>query len=122
MKIIKTCLLIGLVMQFHVALSDVQDKMHQANSNLYATTWGIVRVAITIGLCSYVTDFVLCRFQVTRNLEYRGTIATGSCVALYAAFLASAYYYGNDDACKKNMIEEDDEQLQDCSDEYDVQD
>jgi len=95
MQKIKSMFLIGLLMINVNLFCDLEKSMNQARSDLYSTTIAAIYSAITIGICSYVFDIILSQFEMAKNMEHRGSVATTACVALYAAFLISAEYHKN---------------------------
>ena len=92
MKNGKIVLMMGLLMISSNLFGELDKSMNKATTNLYHATIAAVRAAITIGLSSYVVDFLLCRFDATKNMKNRGTVVTGACATLYALFLLSAEY------------------------------
>ncbi len=95
MQKIKSMFLIGLLMVNANLFCDLDKSMNQARTDLYYTTIETIRSAITIGICSYVFDMILSQFQITENMENRGSVATTACVVLYTAFLISAEFHKN---------------------------
>lgn len=91
----KSMFLIGLLVMSTNLFCDLEKSMNQARSDLYSTTIAAIYSAITIGICSYVFDMILSQFQMAKNMEHRGSVATTACVVLYTAFLISAEYYKN---------------------------
>lgn len=92
MKSVKVGFMIGFLLMSSNLFCELDRSMDQATTDLYHTTVSAIRAAMTIGVSSYVVDFLLSCFKMTSNLEFRGALATGSCAALYALFLISAEY------------------------------
>ena len=91
-KFIKSSFIIGLLMFNSHVFCTLDKSMYQAARELCYATVAAASGAITIGACSYAIDFLLSKFELTKNLENRGNIATSSCAVLYLLFLVSEEY------------------------------